>query len=72
MIMRNLTSQEKEVLRVSGELFNMTIDLPRIHAHDQEDICFLVRQIQSIIHARPSVEQEFGSELRHQLKHPEL
>lgn len=56
--MRGLSEKEKEVLRLSGELWNQFIELPTIHPDDNNDVRFHIHAIQNIVFARPAFESQ--------------
>lgn len=55
--MRELTEQEAHVIKASAYLWNEFLQLPVIHPDDINDVRFHLNAIQSILIARPYVEQ---------------
>jgi hypothetical protein len=58
-----MTDQEKEILRITGDLWNKFTRLPVMHPDDQDDVRFHIHAIQNIIYSREgmrSVEKENG------------
>lgn len=55
--MRELNEHETDVIKTSAYLWNAFLKLPSVHPDDVNDVRFHLNAIQSILIARPYVEQ---------------